>query len=468
MDEYVKNLEFKYRPTNKRVYTYAEIFPTITPPINPISYPTPKYEEKPQPIAKEIVQRPVKKTEETQVNLRELKTLQNPKQYDPSLHYDTPKGELDIPLYTALKLTLPQQIPKYVEEAQRYNYVVDPDLTTEDNSVLVNDKNKMVVFGVRGTNPESTEDVMTDVSLLYKNVKSLNRYKYAKEFLDKTRRKYQGYKINLIGWSLGGIIASELGETTDNIYTYNRPFFEANIKPNEKSFSVEGDFLLTTLPHLRGTNKGKNYNPVIIPRTYYDKARDFYQIEKLKVNPDFESKPIEIPEEYKNEYLPLYKNLLYNVLPYGATVYSTYKLYKNLKSQSDSTPDEEFPDLPIIKTFLAPKNKPSEKPRFFVSSRDTTSPIKSAIPMRRRPKVFKNLNEVGGGGVVANTAKAIKNANVEGIQALMNPSSIAWTTAGIFYPQIQKLMEIKLNKHLKKLENIHAVENLPLSIRIEK
>jgi hypothetical protein len=476
-EEYVRHLEFKYRPTNKRVYSYAEIFPTITAPISPVSIP---YAYQDKPTVDEITP-PMETSTETQVNIRELQNNDRNK-YDPSLHYDIPKSELDIPLYTALKLTTPQQIPKYVEEAQRYNYDVDPDLTTEENTVLVNNKNKIVVFGVRGTNPESTKDVLTDVSLLNYDVKSLDRYKYAKQFLDKTRKKYPDYKMNIIGWSLGGIIASELGEETDKIYSFNRPFFEARIKPNEKSISVEGDFLLNTLPHLRNANRKIDYNPDIIPRIYYEKARDYYQIERLKINPDFETKSIKIPEIYKNDDVNTvaYKSLLTSVIPVATSLVSLYNIGKSIYSTQPNQNNvpvpapvpvsvpEPVPPQPNPPASSPLRKKPSlSKKPFFVSSRDTTSPIKSQIPVLRKKT---QRPTIGGGGVaeVANTLNTITNDNVGGIQSLMSSSSVPWAMAGALYPVVNKVVASKFNQQWKRLENIHAVENLPLSIRIEK
>jgi hypothetical protein len=77
----------------------------------------------------------------------------NPIIYDPSLHYSTPKSELDIPLYVALRMTYPSQLDKYKTKAEKYGYYVDTKLTDNEHLILVNPKkniNKLITVARTG------------------------------------------------------------------------------------------------------------------------------------------------------------------------------------------------------------------------------------------------------------------------------------------------------------------------------
>jgi hypothetical protein len=72
----------------------------------------------------------------------------------------------------------------------------------------------------------------------------------------------------------------------------------------------------------------KSEKIIKIPRTYYSKAKDYIEVEKAKVNPDYEQKEIKIPEKYKTD-LPnvLYQNVLQGAYPGAYLAYSAYEKY---------------------------------------------------------------------------------------------------------------------------------------------
>ena len=139
--------------------------------------------------------------------------------FDTSLHQETPKSQLDLPLQVALKMTYPQNIGKYKEEAERYGYFIDP-LTDVEHLVLYNPSKKKVVFGVRGTDVDKTSDIFTDISSAFTDIKKFDRYKKAEEKYKEVKSKFNDMPITLASHSLGGLISSVLAEPEDKIYTF--------------------------------------------------------------------------------------------------------------------------------------------------------------------------------------------------------------------------------------------------------
>jgi hypothetical protein len=266
-------------------------------------------------ITKTQTQRP--KLIETQTQTTN-NNLDNPIKYDPSLYFPIPKSELDIPLYIPLKMTYPEQMDKYKQKASQYGYFVDTDLTDKNHLVLVNKQKQVVVFGVRGTNTEITSDVLTSASLPFssligKDITSYNRYKEAVKKYEDVKKAYPNDELIRIGHSLGGTIQSVMSKPNETTYTYNRLYGPYDVKPNEIAVSVESDPLFI--------RKSKDKKKIItIPRTYYEKAKDYVALQKARVDPSFEEKPITIPEEFKTDYENVvYKRFFHETLPWATT-----------------------------------------------------------------------------------------------------------------------------------------------------
>jgi hypothetical protein len=267
-----------------------------------------------QPTAKPTIPIPTSQTVS-------LKGYVTENKYDTSLHKETPKSELDIPIKIPLLMTYPQNIQKYKEEAERYGYFVDP-LTDVEHLVLYNPSKKKVIFGVRGTDVSKTADIFTDIASAFTDIKKFDRYKKAEEKYKQVKSKFDNIPITLASHSLGGLISSVLADTEDKIYSYNRPYFSYPIRKNEIAISVKSDPLLST------TLSGQSEKIIKIPRTYYSKAKDYLEVEKAKVNPDYEQKEIKIPEKYKTD-LPnvLYQNILQGAYPAAYLGYQAYEKY---------------------------------------------------------------------------------------------------------------------------------------------
>lgn len=249
--------------------------------------------------------------------------LDNPMKYDPSLYNPIPKSELNIPLYIPLKMTYPEQMDKYKQKAAQYGYFVDTNLTDKNHLVLVNKQKQVVVFGVRGTNTELSSDVLTSTSLPFssligKDITSYNRYKDAVKKYEEVKKAYPNEELIRIGHSLGGTIQSVMSKPNEKTYTYNRLYGPYDVKPNEVAVSVESDPLFI--------RKSKDKQKIIsIPRTYYEKAKDYVALQKARVDPSFEEKPITIPNEFKTDYPNVaYKRIFTEAPGILTTAYKSY------------------------------------------------------------------------------------------------------------------------------------------------
>jgi hypothetical protein len=369
-------------------------------------------------------------------------------QYDSSLHQKIPKSDLELPLQIALKMTYPEQIAKYKEEAKRYGYYIDP-LTDEEHLVLHNPSKKAVIFGVRGTNVMNTQDILTDVESAFINIKKFDRYKKAQDKYRQVKSKFDDIPIIHASHSLGGLISSVLAQPEDFIYSYNRPYFSYPVRKNEVAISVESDPLRLT----RWKNQGNQ--PVIIPRTYYEKSKDYVAIQKTKINPEFEEKPFDIPEKFKND-LPnvAYENVLKGAFPlfhFAKTIYSKYiarpevyrqQLIANLQQQAT----EAQTRMERVSARILPRTS-STSPRTITRLQEAISRPLTAIEQNV-------LNPT----ILDTTRRAIQ-------QMVRDPSNAFYDVLG--HPLLGYAVANYAGGYLsRKASNSHAIENLPLNIRI--
>lgn len=436
--------------------TYLNVFPEFASGLvgteyAPIQRPPPQTQSVEQikekfgevPLAKKKI--PKAKTTETQTQT--MTTALVPSIYDEKKQGDIPKSQLNLPLQIALQATYPEKLASVKDELTRYGYYIDP-LSDLEHSVLVNPAKNKVVFGVRGTNVMNTQDILTDVSLGIFDIKTLNRYKKAQEKYKEIKNKFGDIPITHASHSLGGLISSQLAEPQDVVYSYNRPFLNYPIKKNEISISVESDPLL--LSRLKGQS------PTIIPRTYYEKAKDYLAIQKTQVNPEFETKPIKIPEEYKTD-LPNtgYINFLKSIAPVGITAKSLYEKYvtrpevyrqqliTNLQQQSAGAQQR----LERISSRILPRMR-STSPRSLGRLQEAISRPLTAIEQNV-------LNPT-----ILDTSKRIAR------QIARNPGTAFFDVLG--HPLLAYAVSNYAGGYLTtRASNSHAIENLPLKIRIK-
>jgi len=438
-------------PLSREGLKFKKTLPT--PPIQPTAKPMIPLSTPPiQPTAKPDSPIPLPTTQTTS-----LRGYVADNKYDEKYYDKTPKSQLDLPLQVALKMTYPQNIGKYKEEAERYGYFIDP-LSDVEHVVLYNPSKKKVIFGVRGTDVEKTSDIFTDIASAFSDIKTFNRYKKAEEKYKQVKSKFDNIPITLASHSLGGLISSVLAAPEDKIYSYNRPYFSYPIRKNEVAISVKSDPLLSTTLNvggsLRGTAKNRAPEPIIIPRTYYSKAKDYIEVEKAKVNPNYEEKPIEIPDKYKTD-LPnvLYQNVLKGLYPAGYLGYAAYDKYI---TRPEVYRQQVIQNLQR-EASLAQARIERVSPRLLPTG---TSPRTMQILQRgiSRPLTTIEQNTLNP-TFLDTTQRIVRNI-------ARNPGSVGYdflTSAPVQYAAVNFIGGYVANRAVDS----HSIDNLPLKIRIK-
>jgi len=128
----------------------------------------------------------------------------------------------ELPLEQALNVSY-SPLGRAQEKLTPYGYVLDKQLSTQQNKVFVQPRSKKVLFTVAGTDPTSLRDLTTDAYLAFlgqAGLQSTSRYKEAEQTLAKARQKYSGYKKVLSGHSLGSSIINTLARPDDDVYGF--------------------------------------------------------------------------------------------------------------------------------------------------------------------------------------------------------------------------------------------------------
>ena len=125
---------------------------------------------------------------------------------------------------------------------EKHGYELDSDLSSHNQSVLVNKYTKKVIYTVAGTH--NMDDVSHDILLATGNLKNSTRFDEARDVLTRSRAKYQGYQTTLAGHSLGGAIVSYLGRPDERIVSYNKGMtIGQGTRANETAIRSSGDWV---------------------------------------------------------------------------------------------------------------------------------------------------------------------------------------------------------------------------------
>jgi len=100
------------------------------------------------------------------------------------------------------------------------NFKIDKDLSKKNTKVYTDEKNKAYVVH-RGTS--NLQDVITDVKMLFGNIKNQKRFKDAKKIQKNVENKYGAENVTTLGHSLGAKIGEVVGKDSNEIITYNKP-----------------------------------------------------------------------------------------------------------------------------------------------------------------------------------------------------------------------------------------------------
>jgi len=169
-------------------------------------------------------------------------------------------------LYDALKASY-ETNEQAKQRLVKDNFVLVKDLSSHNQKVFYNPITKKLLLTIAGTH--NLHDVGTDVYLALGKIKDTNRYKEAKDVLEKAKKYFPNAKsIDIAGHSLGAKLSSEL--KADKITTYNKgATFGDKINKNEKSYRTEGDVVSTlasnqiTLPRQTKNLRGQDNHPTV-------------------------------------------------------------------------------------------------------------------------------------------------------------------------------------------------------------
>jgi hypothetical protein len=166
-------------------------------------------------------------------------------------------------------------------------YICDRGFGQANSSVYYNEDLKEVVYAIRGTNPKNPEDLLNDANILVGTITKTRRFKELSQRLGQIIKKYQGYRVVLVGHSLGGKLSQELllkyPNYIDSAHVFNSgsgfdvavkglfcKFKETNeckiMKRKLHIYSVPGDvlsFMSRFLPHKTLTTEtNSSFNPI--------------------------------------------------------------------------------------------------------------------------------------------------------------------------------------------------------------
>lgn len=141
-------------------------------------------------------------------------------------------------LYEALKASYGDK--QAIQNIQSQGYNLDNFLSNNDVKVFHNpNKNKLLIAGA-GTHKMS--DIATDVNLAIGNLKNTDRYKEARDILNKAKTKYQPKDTTIVGHSLFGTIAGYIANKNDRVITLDKgATIGQKTRKNEIGYRTSGD-----------------------------------------------------------------------------------------------------------------------------------------------------------------------------------------------------------------------------------
>lgn len=119
-------------------------------------------------------------------------------------------------------------------------YTYDRKLSSHNQQVYYNPSSNHLIFNVTGTH--NMRDLVTDYFLGLGELKQTWRLQEANNVLSTARKTYHPSSVTLTGHSLGGSIASYIGDPQDKIITLNKgaTLFDG-VQPNEIAYRTEWD-----------------------------------------------------------------------------------------------------------------------------------------------------------------------------------------------------------------------------------
>jgi hypothetical protein len=160
---------------------------------------------------------------------------------------------------------------------KRKGYELDTDLSDRETTVFYNPTSKKVIVGYRGTAlgdfKTVGKDLRSDISIFLGKTRNDERFREATQKYDTIRSKYDGYKIDLTGHSLGGALAKHVNDRrqdVDQAVTFSRgstPFHLQKNKDNQLDRTNAFDPVLWGALMENG-KKSVNYTPIPPPGSH--------------------------------------------------------------------------------------------------------------------------------------------------------------------------------------------------------
>ncbi len=91
-------------------------------------------------------------------------------------------------------------------------YIYNPLLSTPKTAIYINEKDKRIIIGHRGTVPSDLNDLIADAAIMTGTFGFSNRLKESMSTVQNVIHVYPNFRITNTGHSLGGKVASEIGQ----------------------------------------------------------------------------------------------------------------------------------------------------------------------------------------------------------------------------------------------------------------
>ena len=184
-------------------------------------------------------------------------------------------------LYNALKSSYGKQ--RAIRELEKDGYIKDLQLSNHNQSIFYNKKKNKLLNSVAGTH--NVKDVLTDVWLAVGGLKSTNRYKEAKNTLEKAKRKYNPKETAVVGHSLGSSIAQGIAGKNDRVTTFNGaalPF--QGSQTNQTNYRTRGDVVSGFAINQKHTKTLNSKTPIV---GRVDNFLLNHEVKKIRTEPIF-------------------------------------------------------------------------------------------------------------------------------------------------------------------------------------
>ena len=147
---------------------------------------------------------------------------------------------MSVALYDPIKVGYSDK-KSQIESMKKYGYYRDGSLSNGNEQVYYNPSSKKLLVNVTGTH--NITDIGTDAYLAVGKLKDTDRYKEAKQVLDKSKRKY-GIDATLTGHSLGSGIINGISSKNDKAIGLDGGFtIGQKARSNVTNYRTQGDIV---------------------------------------------------------------------------------------------------------------------------------------------------------------------------------------------------------------------------------